>query len=84
MFFEILIVSVGEIVSEVDASTFLPHLGCTGHKLTDGEHILAFLARRSIKDFVHHVALPEFDNLLGFCERLGFSCDADVSPHKGP
>ena len=83
MFFEMLIVGIGEIDSEVDASTFLPHFGCTGHKFTNREHILAFPARRSIKDFVHHVALPEFDNLLGFCERLGFSGDADISPHKG-
>ena len=79
-----LLFGMGEIDSEVHPSTFLPHFGCMSHKLTNSEHILAFPARRSIKDFVHHVALPEFDNLLGFCERLGFSCDADVSPHKGP
>jgi hypothetical protein len=78
MFFEVLVVGVGEIASKVHASAFLPHFGCTGHQQTNRKHILAFPARRPIEDFVHHISLPEFDNLLGFCERLGFSCDADV------
>jgi len=83
MFFEMFIVGVWEIVSEVDASTFLPHLGCPGHKLTNGEHILAFPALWRVKDFVHYILLPEFNDFLGFFQRLSFSCDADISPHKG-
>ena len=84
MFFEALIVGVGEIASEVDASTFFAFLGCLGHQERYREHILAFPALGRVKDFVHHVSLPEFDNLLGLNEGLGLSCDGDISPHKGP
>jgi len=83
MFFEVLIVGFREIASEVDASTLLPHLGRLRHKKASGEHVLAFPAFGRIKDFVHHVPLPESDDLLGLCEWLGPSCDADISPHKG-
>ncbi len=44
MFFEVLIVGMGEISPEVDASTFLARLGGLGHKQADGEHVLAFPA----------------------------------------
>ncbi len=44
MFFEVLIVGIGEIASEVDASTLLPHLGRLRHKEASGEHVLAFPA----------------------------------------
>jgi hypothetical protein len=84
MFFEVLIIGAWEIASEVHAPAFLPYFGCTGHQQANREHILAFPASRPIEDFVHHISLPEFDNFLGFFERLGFSYDADVSPHKGP
>ncbi len=84
MFFEVLIVGIWEITSEVYASTFLAFLGCLCHKQANDEHILAFPALRCIKDFVHYVALPECDNLLSLCEGSVLSCDTDVSPHKGP
>jgi len=84
MLFEMLVVGIGEIAPEVDTPAFLPYFGGTGHQEADGEHILAFPAGWGIEDFVHHVSLPEPDNFLSFLERLVFSYDADVSPHKGP
>ncbi len=82
MFFEVFIVGMWEISPEVDASAFLSRLGGLRHKQANGEHILAFPAFGRIKNFVHHISLPETDNLLSLCEQLCLSGDADISPHK--
>ena len=83
MFFEVFVVGLREIASEMNASAFPALMGGLGHKQADGEHILAFPAARRIKDLVHYVPLPEFDNFLSFFEGLFISCDSDISPHKG-
>ena len=78
-----LIIDLGEIPSEVDAPAFPAFLGGLGDEQGDGEHVLAFPAFGRVKDFVHHVPLPEPYYLLRLCQRPGGPGDSYVSPHEG-
>ncbi len=82
MLFKVFVVCLREVASIMDAPAFAAFFGGLSHYECDSEHILAFPSLRRVEDFVHNVSLPESDNFLGFCERLSFSCDADISPHK--
>ena len=82
MFFEVFVVDFGKISSVMNASALLSRLGGLRHKQANGKHILTFPAIGWIKDFVHHVPLPEPDNLLSLSKLLCLSGDADISPHK--
>ena len=82
MFFEVFIVDVWVVASVMYASAFPSVLGGAGHQQTDGKHILAFPALRGVKDFIHHIALPETYNFSGFFKGFFFSGNPDISPHQ--
>ena len=54
-----LIISVGEIASEVDASAFFAGQGGLGNKKANGEHILEFPAGGRVEGLIHNITLPE-------------------------
>ena len=70
MFSVMLMVGFGEISSKVHAPAFPALLGRLGHEQRHCEHVLTFPALGRIEDLVHHVPLPEPDDLLCFGERL--------------
>ena len=84
MIFEMFVVALRKVTSEMYAPAFFSLLGGISHKLRDREHILTFPALRRIEDFVHYISLPESDDFLSFGQRLILSRDADISPHKSP
>ena len=84
MFFEIFVVGVGVIASEVDAAAFLSGQGGLRDEQADGEHILKLPALRVVELLIHYVSLPEAYLFDGLLEVVCFSGDADVSPHNGP
>jgi len=84
VFFEILVVGVGEIASEVDAAAFFASEGGLRNEEADGEHILELPALGVIEGLIHNISLPESNLVDGLSHFGGFSGDADVSPHKRP
>jgi len=84
VFFEILVIGVGEVASEVDAAAFFAGDGGLSDEEADGEHILEFPALRVIEGLIHNISLPEANLVDGLSHFGGFPGDADVSPHKRP
>ena len=83
MIFEIFVIGVGVIDSEMNAATFPAGKGGLGDKQANDEHILKLPALRVIELLIHNVSLPEAYLFDGLFEVVCFSGDADVSPHKG-
>lgn len=84
VFFEGFVVCVGEITSEMDTTAFFSGQGGLRDEQADGEHILEFPALRVVEGLIHNITLPEANLVDGLPHFGRFSCDADVSPHKGP
>ena len=79
-----LIISVGEVTSEMDSSAFFSGQGGLCDEQADGEHILEFPAGGRVEGLIHNVSLPEANLVDGLPHFGRFPGDAYVSPHNRP